>query len=184
MSKPIKRLIQKELASRFQGLTSLAIVGLTGLDANANNAMRGRLLEKGIRLTVVKNSMARKAFADVDLAVAGDLLDGPCAVAYASDPQTVSVVEIVRELLDIHKEHESVVVKAAVLEGEPFGADQVETLSKFPTRDEALSQLVGSILSAGANVGACLLGPSGAIASILKKIEEDAGGEDGEAEAA
>ena len=178
MSKPVKELIRKELIARFQGVTSLAVVGFTGLDAIATNQIRGRLLEKDIRMSVVKNSLARQAFKELDLAVAGGLLEGPCAVAYGAD----SVVEVVRELLAIHKEHPNLTVKAAVLEGEPFGGEQIEALSKYPTRDEAVSKLVGCILSAGGNVAGCLIGPGGKLASILKKIEEDAGGgEDAEA---
>ena len=113
MSKPLKELVRKELIRRFQGLTSLAVVGFTGLDGNATNAIRGRLRGKDIHMTVVKNSLARQAFQELGLAAAVDLLDGPCAIAYGQE----SVVTVVRELLEIHREFPKLIVKAAVLEG-------------------------------------------------------------------
>ena len=44
MSKPIKNLLRKEFIRRFEGITSLAVVGFTGLDAVSTNEIRGRLL--------------------------------------------------------------------------------------------------------------------------------------------
>lgn len=173
MSKMVKDLIRSELESRFQDVGSVAICGFTGLDSDATYAMRTRLAEKDIQITVVKNSLARKAFKSVGLDDACELLDGPCAVAYGAD----SIVTVVRELLDIHKKSPALTVKGAVLEGEVFqGDDEVQRLSKFPTREEALGELVGCVLSAGANLSGCLVGPSGQIAGILKAIEEKQGG--------
>jgi len=114
--------------------------------------------------------MARQAFQDVGLDMVCDLLDGPCAVAWGAD----SIVSVVRELLDINKKSApTLTVKAALMDGEVFvGEQDVERLSKFPTRDEALGQVVQAVLSAGANVAGCIVGPGGQITGILKTIEE------------
>jgi len=178
MSKPVKEMIRKELVSRFQGLTSLAIVGFTGLDAVTTNRIRGRLREKEIRLLVIKNSLARQAFKAVGLESAADLIDGPCAVAYGGD----SVVGIVRELFEIGKESPHLTVKAALLEGEVFrGDDQVKALSRFPTRDEAIAGVVGCLISVGSALAGCLVGPSGQVAALVKAIEEKLGAQAAEA---
>jgi large subunit ribosomal protein L10 len=170
MSKPVKKLIQDELAKRMAGVNQLAVVGFTGVEASQANAIRARLHSKDIRMTVVKNALARQAFKAMGIEAAGELLQGPCAVAYGSD----SVVSVVRELLAISKDTPNLTVKAAYLEGAAFAADQIDTLSKYPTRPEAISQALGCILSAGANLAACLIAPGGQIASILKTIEEKA----------
>lgn len=174
MSKPVKELIRNELVKRFEGVTSLAVVGFTGLDAIATHSLRGRLHDKQIRLTVVKNSVARQAFKQLGLDAAGGLLDGPCAVAYGAD----SVVTIVRTLMDVAKETAkgaaSLTIKAALLDGQPFAADQIEALSKYPNRDEAIARVVSVVLSGGSKLAACLIGPGGAVASILKTVEEKA----------
>jgi len=174
MSKPVKELIKNELVKRLDGVTSVAVVGLTGIDAITTNQIRSRLLKKDIRIMVVKNSIAKRAFESVGLEKASSLLDGPCALAYGSD----SIVSVVRELLDIKKDAPNLTVKAALLEGDTFQSDRIDELSKYPTRDEAIARLVGCILSAGGNIAACLIGPSGKLASILKTIEEKQGGGD------
>jgi large subunit ribosomal protein L10 len=181
MSKPVKQLIRKELTQRLEGIDSLAVVGFTGLNAVLNHQIRARLLEKNIRLTVVKNSLARQALTDVGLPQAGSVLNGPCALAVGGD----SVVDVVRELLAIGKEAPALTVKGAVLDGEVFETDRVVELSKYPTREEALGIVVSCVLSPASNISGCLKGPSGKIAGILKTIEERHGEEQGEeAEAA
>jgi large subunit ribosomal protein L10 len=178
MSKPVKKLIRDELIKRFDGVTQLAVVSFTGVDANTTNAIRGRLAGKDIRVSVVKNALAKQAFRELGIDTAAQLLDGPCAVAYGAD----SVVTVVRELLDIGKETPNLVVKAAFMEGDVFTQESIEALSKYPTRPEAIGQALNCVLSAGANLAACLMGPAGQIASILKSIEEKAG-KDAESEA-
>ncbi|MBT3279164.1 MAG: 50S ribosomal protein L10 [Phycisphaerales bacterium] len=169
MSKPIKEMMRDELIQRFDDADSVAICGFTGLDAEATYNMRGRLQDKEINFTVVKNSLARAAFKKVGLDTAIDMLDGPCAVAWGSD----SIVTVVRELLDIQKNSGALTIKGAVLDGDVFAGDAaVKQLSTFPTRDEAIADVVGCVLSAGANLAGCLMGPSGQVAGILKTIEE------------
>jgi len=174
MSKPVKEMVRRQLTARLEGVTSVAVVDLTGIDAVANNEIRGRLLAKGIRINVVKNALARQAFKEVGLETAGELLTGPCALAYGSD----SIVTVVRELCDIAKEIKQLTVKGALLDGDLFGAERIEELSKFPTREEAIAQVVGAVLSAGANVATCIIAPGGQIASALKTIEEAGSGSD------
>ena len=173
MSKPVKEMIRRQLTARLEGVTSVAVVDLTGIDAVANNEIRGRLLAKDIRINVVKNALAKQAFKEVGLETVSELLTGPCALAYGSD----SIVTVVRELCDIAKEVKQLTVKGALLDGDLFGAERIEELSKFPTREEAIAQVVGAVLSAGGDVAACIIAPGGQIASALKTIE-DAGDAD------
>ena len=170
MSKPTKELLQRELAKRFEGITSLAVVGFTGLNATATNEIRQQLTDKGISLTVVKNSLARQAFKAIGLDVAADLLEGPCAIAVGGD----SVVDIVRQLIDLAKQWPELTVKSAVLEGDAFASDRVFELSKYPTRDEALARIVTCITTPGAKLAGALVGPGSTLASLVKAIEEKA----------
>ena len=156
MSKPVKDMVRKTMVERFEGLESLAVVGFVGLDAIATNDIRGRLLAKGMRLTVVKNSLARQAFREVGLEQACGMLDGPCAVAYGGD----SVVDLVRELLAAGKDSPTLTVKAALLDGEVFDSGRIDELSKYPTRDEALANVVACALSPGRKLAACAMAPA------------------------
>jgi len=179
MSKPVKKMMQRELAGRLEGVSSLAVVGFTGIDAITTHMIRGRLREKKIALMVVKNAMARHAFDSIGLPEAKDLLAGPCAVAFSTDPEALGVVEVVRELVEIGTKAPNLTVKAALLEGQTFGPDRIAELKNYPTRSEAQSKALSCVLGPGGKLSACLAGPGAVIASLLKSIEskrEEEGG--------
>ena len=93
MSKPVKEMLRKELVKRFDGVTSAAIVGFTGIDTISTLNIRRRLHAKGIGLTVVKNSVARQAFKSVGMDAAMGLLDGwrPASAGLANPDPAIPV---------------------------------------------------------------------------------------------
>src|SRR5438105_12800547 len=96
MSKQVKDLITKEIATRFKDLDGVAVINPRGINATRNNQIRRRLREKKLRMTVVKNSLARRAIGDGSKLKGFDrLLDGPSAVIYGE----ASISEVARLLL-------------------------------------------------------------------------------------
>ncbi len=170
MSKPVKELVRKELMKRLSGVSSLAVIGFTGLDAVTTNNVRSNLVKKDIHVTVVKNALAKQAFKELGITSASELLEGPCAIAYGSN----SVVSIVRALIELGKDAKALTIKGAVMEGTIFRQAEIDALSKYPTRDEAIANLVAAVLSPGRKLAAALLAPGSKLASILKTIEEKA----------
>ncbi|NDA94506.1 MAG: 50S ribosomal protein L10, partial [Betaproteobacteria bacterium] len=59
MSKQIKQLVVREYQKRFDGVEGGVLVEIRGLDAGTNNRLRTTLVDKQIRVTVVKNTLAR-----------------------------------------------------------------------------------------------------------------------------
>ena len=67
MSKYVKDLLTNDLAGRLEGVEECVVANVVGMDANSTSALRKRLREKNIRIMVVKNSLARRAFAGLSL---------------------------------------------------------------------------------------------------------------------
>lgn len=169
MSKPVKELMMRDYRGLFEGVSDALVVSIRGVEANANNRLRLGLREKGVRITVLRNSLAKKAIADGPLEGLAPLLDGPSAIAYGG----ASVVDVARELVKWAKEIENFELKGALLEGELYeGAASVDALSKLPTREEAVAQVVTLILSPARNLAAQIKGPGSRLAGIVKAIEE------------
>ena len=71
MSKPVKGMIIDAYKERFAGIEGAVIVDLRGLNAIENNELRNELRTRNVRVTVVKNSLARKAIAGTPLEPVG-----------------------------------------------------------------------------------------------------------------
>jgi large subunit ribosomal protein L10 len=169
MSKPVKELMMADYQKRFAGVDEALLIDIRGVDANENNALRLDLASKAIRVTVVKNNLARKAFAGTDLEPLTPVLEGPSALAYGAE----SVVDLARVLVEWAKKVESLQLKAAVLDGELFeGEAGVQRLSRYPTRPEAQAQAVQLLLVPAANLVGAITSPGALIAGIVKEIHE------------
>ncbi len=175
MSKPVKNMIVAEYKRRFADIEDAVLVNIRGIDANLNNEMRLGLQEKQIRVTVVSNTLARRAFKETSLEGLGPALEGPSAMVYGG----ASVVEVARELIDLAKKIKELELKGAVLDGTQFlGPQEVKRLSSFPTREEAQAQVVTLILSPARNLVGAVQGPGARLLGIVKTIQEKL--EDGE----
>lgn len=171
MSKPIKNLITQSYKDKFGDLDGAVLIDIRGVQSNTNNKIRHDLAAKKVKVTVVKNSLAGKAFGDTALDGLAKLLDGPSALVYGAD-EDVTVVDIAREVVKLAKEIEQLQVKGALMDGQLFGADEMEALSKYPTKPEAQGQVVQIILTPAQKLVGSVLGPGRKVASLIKAIEE------------
>ncbi len=169
MSKLVKSMIVHDYTEKFGNQSELAVISIRGVSANDNNEIRSALRAKEIKLTVIRNNLAKNLFAGTDLESLNAVLEGPSAVAYGAE----SVVDVARELVELLKKFPAIELKGAVLDGELYeGEAGVVALSKFPTRDEAIGKAVQLVLSPAQNLVAGVMGPGRALASIIKTIEE------------
>lgn len=173
MSKYVKELITNELKSRLEGVSDMLLVDVIGMEANSNVELRKELRKKNIQLLVVKNSLGRRATEGSTLAPAFEGAAGSSAIVWGSE----DVVSLAKEITRLAGEakYKPFAPKGGVMDGSKLSADQVAAVSKWPSRQEQLSILVGQILSPGAKLSSQLLGPGGLLASQIKqKGEEDA----------
>lgn len=169
MSKVVKDFMIRDYQDRVGDCEDAVLISIRGITANDNNKMRQELQKQDIRVTVIRNGLAKHAFSDSKLAGLGPLLEGPSALAYGAE----SVVDVARTLMKWTEQLDQLELKGAVLDGQLFeGKDGVERLSKFPTRDEAIAQAVTLILSPGRNLMGSVKGPGGRLMGIVKAIEE------------
>src|SRR5688500_17260978 len=181
MSKLVKDLVTKELTSRLKELEAVAVINPRGIDAVKNHGIRRRLREKGLRMTVVKNTLAKRAVTGGKLEGFDKLLDGPSAVVYGK----ASISAIARQLLEEKKADERLELRGAFFDGEVYiGEKGIEQVSKLPTREEAIANVLSAILGPGKKLAAALKGPGGTLGAVLKSIENKAKDKEGAAPAA
>lgn len=171
MSKFVKELMVEDLQKRFGELTEFLVVSTIGIEGNDNNEMRGTLLEKSIKVSVVKNSVMRQALVALEKSNAAELFAaGPCAIAYGGD----SVVDVAKEIEIWAKKLSTLQIKGAYIDGEVLDSDSAGALSKMLSRAELHGQIIVLALSPGRRVAGAITGPAGYIAGCIKTIIEKA----------
>lgn len=168
MSKPVKNLITESYRRRFGALDGAVLIDIRGIKSNKANDLRAGLAAKKIKVTVVKNSLARLAIKGTALDGIGEMLQGPNAMVFGGE----SVVSVARALIEATKEMEGFVFKGAIMDGQVFAADQIKALSEYPTKDEAQAKVVTLILSPARKLVGQITSPGAKLAALVKAIQE------------
>ena len=130
----LRKLLGETNATIFADYRGLSVADLTDL--------RKKLRTANAEFRVVKNTLFRRA-ADGFLPL-DDLeahITGPTAISFSKgDPVAATKV-----MVDFIKDHKTFSLKAGVVDGRVYGPTQLEALSKIPSREVLLSQMLGSM---------------------------------------
>ena len=165
MSKVIKNMQMDSLKANFKGVRDMVVLHVVGLGGVAENKIRLDLRKKGIRMQMVKNSLARQVFDGMGLQVKS-VWENSTTVAWGGS----SVAELSKEIETIVKKNEKKMkVKIAVADGieVPF-----DIALKMPTRGEALSRVAMLALAPARRVAAQIVGPASQVCGQIKGIKD------------
>lgn len=138
-----KKQVVSEIATKFRDSQSTVLVDYRGLDVAEVTELRKQLREAGVDYKVYKNSMSRRAAAEVELSELDDILVGPTAIAFSND----DVVAPAKIINNFAKEHKNLEIKGGVIEGNIATLDQIKELADLPNYEGLLSMLL-SVLQA------------------------------------
>ena len=170
MSKYVKQLVTNEIRTRLSGVNDALLLNVIGLDTSKTFSLRRMLRDKNIHLLVVKNSLARRATEGTPLSAAFGGVEGSLAICWGS----TDFVQLAKDIIEIQKQpgFDKLETRGGVLDEEQLSAERVTEVSKWPSRVEQLSILMGQILAPGARLLSQLAAPGGALASQIKQKSE------------
>lgn len=131
----------EQLKTDLQSASALWVVSFSGLSVKDSQTLRRSVREAGAVMKVCKNTLVRRALADLNMTNMDDILQGPSAFVFASG-DAVAAAKAVKNFAD---ENEAVVLKGGIMDGEFQDAAALEVIASLPSKDELLGQIACSL---------------------------------------
>ncbi len=138
MKRTEKEKVVQALHGKFSRARAALLTDFRGLNMSAISELRSQLREASVEYCVVKNSLMTRAADGTDMAVLKEHFIGPCAVALSYE-DSVAPAKI---LMKFSEDNAALEVKVGIVEGKVVDLAGIKKLSKLPSREVLLTQLL------------------------------------------
>jgi len=149
---------------------SVILVEYTGAKMKDLDGIRAKVRESGGEFHVLKNTLARRAFAANGMDFPKEFLLKSTAVSFAfSDPASTA-----KALTDAMKGKDFIKVKGGFMTGQVLNAAQVKALSDMPPLPVVRAQLLGVLQAPAGKLVRTIAEPARGLAAVIKAFAEKA----------
>ena len=178
MHKEDKERVVAELTEKLRRSDTMLVADYRGLTMPQIDALRGRLIEQGATLTVVKNTLTRRAAEAAGAETLLALLEGPTAIAFIeADGDAVAVA---KALADSARETRILQIRGGVMQGRVISGSDVEELAKLPPLEILRGQVIGAVIAPLNNLLALVNAPLqnlyGLIDARIEQLQSEGAG--------
>jgi len=156
-------ILKKELEQN----QSYIFTDFRGLNVQQMTTLRSSLGEKGAKYHVVKNRIAKRVFDELGYHELKIFLINPTAIAYSRG----NLPEIAKILIGFTKET-TLQLKGGFLQGEILSQEDIDAISKLPSREVLLNQALYLLNVPITGLVAVMNGIMGKFVRTLQAIEE------------
>jgi len=126
-------------AAKAQTLVLAEYRGITVADMTR---LREQARAQGVQLSVLKNTLARRAVAGSTFDVIADAMRGPLIYGFSED-----AVAAARVVADFAKSNDKLVIRGGAFGGKALDMEGVKALASIPSKEVLLAQLCGLLMS-------------------------------------
>lgn len=167
MNRTEKAAVIEKIKAAAEGACIAVVADFKGMPVEEMTRLRIKLRESGGELLVVKNTLARIALAGTTHEVMKDSFRENCAIAFGKEDP----VALAKAMTDFAKTSKTFVLHHGSLDGKLLSANQLDALSKLPSRDELLAKTLGTLNAVPTNFVSLLANTIRGVLYALKAIE-------------
>ncbi len=163
-----KKELVAELADVAARAQSLVVAEYAGLSVAQLTDLRAKARSTGVFVKVAKNTLMARAVEGTGYECVKDALTGPLLYAFSEeDPGAAG-----RLIKDFAKGNDKLRARLVAVGGKLYPATDVERLASLPTRDQALSMFLGTLVQPATMLVRVLAEPAAMLARTLGQVSE------------
>ncbi len=160
------RLEKKEAVSminkKLQSSYTVVVVHYHGLTVAEITNLRRNMRANDAEFMVIKNSLARLAFANTKFENLASMLNGPAAIAFSADP-----VAPAKAIVKFAASNDKLVLLGGMVNMQMLDSAGVKLLATMPSLDELRAKIIGIISTPATRVACVLSAPAASIARVI-----------------
>ena len=142
MRKEEKQQVVEEFIGIFDK-PGVYLMDFKGLNVEEFTELRSKLREASVSMRVVKNTLAKRALEKAGIVGLDGYFTGPTSVVWSQEDSIVPA-RILLKYLKIYKKGS---IKAGLVDGSIFCDNEIDTLSKFPTKHELYRKTASALVA-------------------------------------
>jgi len=172
MKKEEKDKVIEALCDSLNSASNFYITDISDLNVEKTNELRRLCFKRNIKLTVVKNTLLKKAMerSSRDLETLYPLLNGGTSLMLCETANTPA--KLITEFRKIHKMEKPILKGAYIQESTYIGNDQLAVLVALKSKNELIGEIIGLLQSPARNVISALQSGGQTISGIVKTLSE------------
>ena len=137
-----KENVVKDVAALVEKAQTLVMAEYRGITVADMTLLRVSAREQNVSLTVLKNTLARRAVAGTSFESVADQMTGPLIYSFSED-----AVAAAKVVADFAKKNDKLVIRAGAYKGQVLDVTKVKELASIPSREVLLAQICGLLQS-------------------------------------
>jgi large subunit ribosomal protein L10 len=164
-----KKAVVEDATENLNSAGAIYVANYSGMSVGEINNLRGEFFKSDITFKVYKNTLIKRAMDEVggyeDLYPHLVEQNGFAFV----EEEFAAPAKVIKKFYEESKKPK---FKAAIIDGDYYGEDQLETLAAMKSKTEVIGDIVGLLLAPVSNVVSALQAPGKNIAGALETIAE------------
>ena len=160
--------MMESIKADLDGANAVWVVDACGLTVKEVEVLRRSIREVGASMKVYKNTVMKKALAELDMVNMDEILEGPSAFVFCPG----DVAAAAKAVTDFAKENKKLEIKGGMMEGSFVNADEVKAIASLPSKEVLLAQIAGAISGVARGLAVTINGVPSGLARAIQQIAD------------
>jgi large subunit ribosomal protein L10 len=160
--------MMENIKADLDGVKAVWVVDACGLTVKEVEGLRRAVREAGAVMKVYKNTVMKKALAELDMVNMDSILEGPSAFVFCNG----DVAAAAKAVTEFAKENKKLEVKGGMMDNSFVSANQVADIASLPSKEVLMAQIAGAISGVARGLAVCINGVPSGLARALQQLAD------------
>ena len=160
--------MMENIKADLADVQAMWVIDACGLTVKEVEGLRRSVREAGAVMKVYKNTVMKKALAELELANLDEILEGPSAFVFCGG----DVAAAAKAVTEFAKENKKLEIKGGMMDGAFVNAEEVKAIASLPSKEVLIAQIAGAISGVARGLAVCINGVPSGLARALSQIAD------------